>query len=93
MLQKVAVGRWSLDAYDGIAPAAILEELREHALIIGTVIYCVTAVVLGWHAAGGTTDPSVAANATLPHLAGSNLRINAGFLVALLLAVRALMTG
>ena len=34
----------------------------------------------------GRTDPispSVAANATLPHLAGSNLRINAGFLVAL----------
>ncbi len=31
MLQKVAVGRWSLDAYEGIAPDAILEELREHA--------------------------------------------------------------
>jgi len=28
MLQKVAVGRWSLDAYDGIAPAPILKELR-----------------------------------------------------------------
>jgi trehalose synthase len=31
MLQKVAVGRWSLDAYEGIAPGAILEELRAHA--------------------------------------------------------------
>jgi hypothetical protein len=31
VLQKVAVRRWSLDAYEGIAPAPILEELREHA--------------------------------------------------------------
>ncbi len=34
----------------------------------------------------GRTDPispSVASNATLPHLAGPNLRINAGFLIAL----------
>ncbi len=31
MLQKVAVGRWSLDAYEGIAPGAILQELRERA--------------------------------------------------------------
>ena len=31
MLQKVTVGRWSLDAYEGIAPAAVMEELREHA--------------------------------------------------------------
>jgi trehalose synthase len=31
VLQKVAVARWSLDAYEGIAPAPSLEELREHA--------------------------------------------------------------
>ncbi len=31
MLQKVNVGRWSLDAYEGISPAPILEELRELA--------------------------------------------------------------
>lgn len=31
MLQKVAVGRWSLDAYDRIAPASAIEKLREHA--------------------------------------------------------------
>ena len=28
MLQKVTVGRWSLDAYEGIVPAEILAELR-----------------------------------------------------------------
>jgi trehalose synthase len=31
VLQKVAVGQWSLDAYEGIVPAPILAELREHA--------------------------------------------------------------
>ena len=31
MLQKVTVGRWSLDAYDGVAPEEIMQELREHA--------------------------------------------------------------
>jgi trehalose synthase len=31
VLQKVTVGRWSLDAYDGLVPAPILQELREHA--------------------------------------------------------------
>jgi hypothetical protein len=31
VLQKVAVGQWSLDAYEGIVPAPILSELREHA--------------------------------------------------------------
>jgi trehalose synthase len=31
MLQEVAVGRWSLDAYDGIAPAAVMQELRQLA--------------------------------------------------------------
>jgi trehalose synthase len=27
----VIVGRWSLEAYDGLAPASIMQELREHA--------------------------------------------------------------
>jgi trehalose synthase len=31
VLQKVTVGRWSLDAYDGLAPEEIMQELREHA--------------------------------------------------------------
>jgi trehalose synthase len=31
MLQEVTVGRWSLDAYDGIAPDAVMQELRELA--------------------------------------------------------------
>jgi trehalose synthase len=31
VLQKVNVGRWSLDGYDGIAPGEILQELRELA--------------------------------------------------------------
>jgi trehalose synthase len=31
MLQKVAVGRWSLDAYSEVVPAHVLEELREAA--------------------------------------------------------------
>jgi trehalose synthase len=31
VLQKVTVGRWSLDAYDGIAPEETMQELREHA--------------------------------------------------------------
>jgi trehalose synthase len=31
MLQKVTVGRWSLDAYDVLAPEEIMQELREHA--------------------------------------------------------------
>ncbi len=31
MLQKVTVGRWSLDAYDGLAPDGIMQELRAHA--------------------------------------------------------------
>lgn len=31
MLQKVTVGHWSLAGYDGIAPGAILQELRELA--------------------------------------------------------------
>ena len=31
MLQRVAVGRWSIDAYDGVAPATTLEALRQSA--------------------------------------------------------------
>ncbi|MGN6373148.1 MAG: glycosyltransferase [Solirubrobacteraceae bacterium] len=31
MLQAVTVGRWSLSAYEGIAPEAVIEQLREHA--------------------------------------------------------------
>jgi len=31
VLQKVTVGRWSLDAYEDIAPEEIMQELREHA--------------------------------------------------------------
>jgi trehalose synthase len=31
MLQRVAVGRWSLDAYDGVVPEGILRELRKQA--------------------------------------------------------------
>ncbi|HEY8303791.1 MAG TPA: glycosyltransferase [Solirubrobacteraceae bacterium] len=31
MLQRVAVGRWSLDAYQGVVPERILVELREQA--------------------------------------------------------------
>jgi high-affinity iron transporter len=39
----------------------------------------VTAVVLGWHAAGGTTDPSVAANAA--HMSRTTAVINSAILV------------
>jgi trehalose synthase len=53
LLQKVAVGRWSLDAYDGIAPAAILEELREHArALAGARILNVNATAYG----GGVSE-------------------------------------
>lgn len=31
MLQKVTVGRWSLNAYKGIAPEAVIEQLHENA--------------------------------------------------------------
>ncbi len=53
MLQKVAVGRWSLDAYEGIAPAPILEELREHARALrGARILHVNATPYG----GGVSE-------------------------------------
>jgi trehalose synthase len=53
MLQKVAVGRWSLDAYEGIAPAPILAELREHARALqGARILHVNATPYG----GGVSE-------------------------------------
>ena len=53
MLQKVAVGRWSLDAYAGIVPESILEELREHAVALtGARILHVNATAYG----GGVSE-------------------------------------
>src|ERR1039458_209954 len=53
MLQKVTVGRWSLDAYDGIAPEAIMLELREHARALkGARILNVNATSYG----GGVSE-------------------------------------
>src|SRR5664279_5541674 len=37
MLQPVSVGRWSLDSYEGIVPAPILEGLREQAKALSGV--------------------------------------------------------
>ena len=53
MLQKVTVGRWSLDAYEGIVPGAILEELRGHARsLAGARILHVNATPYG----GGVSE-------------------------------------
>ncbi len=53
MLQKVAVGRWSLDSYEGIAPESILRELREHArALAGARILHVNATAYG----GGVSE-------------------------------------
>jgi trehalose synthase len=53
MLQKVAVGRWSLEAYEGIAPEAILQKLREHARALrGARILHVNATPYG----GGVSE-------------------------------------
>ncbi|MHB8233151.1 MAG: glycosyltransferase [Solirubrobacteraceae bacterium] len=53
MLQRVAVGRWSLDAYDGVVPGPILEELREHARALkGARILQVNATAYG----GGVSE-------------------------------------
>ncbi len=53
MLQKVAVGRWSLDAYRGVVPEATLEELREHARSLkGARILHVNATAYG----GGVSE-------------------------------------
>jgi trehalose synthase len=53
MLQQVAVGRWSLDAYKGIAPAPAIEELREQARALhGARILHVNATPYG----GGVSE-------------------------------------
>jgi trehalose synthase len=53
MLQKVAVGRWSLDAYREIVPDHILEELHEHARALrGARILHVNATAYG----GGVSE-------------------------------------
>ena len=53
MLQKVTVGRWSLDAYDGLAPDGIMQELREHARALkGARILHVNATSYG----GGVSE-------------------------------------
>jgi trehalose synthase len=53
MLQKVAVGRWSLDSYRGIVPEHILEELHEHARALrGARILQVNATAYG----GGVSE-------------------------------------
>ncbi len=53
MLQNVSVGRWSLRAYDGIVPAAILEALREQAAALrGARILHINATAYG----GGVSE-------------------------------------
>lgn len=53
MLQKVAVGRWSLEAYRGIVPEHILKELQEHARALrGARILEVNATAYG----GGVSE-------------------------------------
>jgi trehalose synthase len=53
MLRDVAVGRWSLDAYRGIVPEAILEELNEHARALrGARILQINATAYG----GGVSE-------------------------------------
>ncbi len=53
MLQKVTVGRWSLDSYDGVAPEKTMRELREHARALkGARILSVNATSYG----GGVSE-------------------------------------
>jgi trehalose synthase len=53
MLQRVTVGRWSLDAYREIVPAHILEELHQHARTLqGARILQVNATAYG----GGVSE-------------------------------------
>ena len=53
MLHTVGVGRWSLDSYQGIAPSAVIEELREHArALAGARILHVNATAYG----GGVSE-------------------------------------
>jgi trehalose synthase len=53
VLQRVTVGRWALDSYDGIAPPAVMAELREHAQALqGARILHVNATAYG----GGVSE-------------------------------------
>jgi trehalose synthase len=53
MLQRVAVGRWSLDSYRGIVPEHILEELHERARALrGARILSINATAYG----GGVSE-------------------------------------
>jgi len=53
VLERVSVGRWSLDAYDGVAPEAILAELREQAAALdGARILHINATSYG----GGVSE-------------------------------------
>jgi trehalose synthase len=53
VLQKVTVGRWSLDSYRGIVPEHILEELHEHARALpGARILQINATAYG----GGVSE-------------------------------------
>jgi len=53
MLQEVTVGRWSLDSYETLAPAAVMRELREHArALAGARILHVNATPYG----GGVSE-------------------------------------
>ncbi len=53
MLQKVTVGRWSLDGYDAVAPEAVMSALREHAsALAGARILHVNATSYG----GGVSE-------------------------------------
>jgi trehalose synthase len=53
VLHKVTVGRWSLDAYDGLAPDLVMQELREHAHALkGARILHVNATAYG----GGVSE-------------------------------------
>ena len=53
MLQKVAVGRWSLDAYQGVVPDSILDGLRDEARALrGARILYINATAYG----GGVSE-------------------------------------
>lgn len=53
MLQQVTVGRWSLDAYEGIVPAATLAELRTSAAQLdGARVLAISATPYG----GGVSE-------------------------------------
>ncbi len=53
MLQNVAVGRWSLDAYQGVVPDSILDGLRDEARALrGARVLCINATAYG----GGVSE-------------------------------------